>query len=330
MKAVQIAAFGSPADVLTVTDLPDPPRPVGDEVVVAVEYSPVNMHDLAFVGGLFFEPPLPAIPGNEGVGRVVATGPDVTGVATGDRVVLPLLSGAWRERVTVPAAGLTALPDGDVRQYAMLASNPPTAGLILDEFVPLRPGDWVAQNAANGGVGRALIAFARARGVRTVNLVRRPEAVAELKAAGADVVVVDGPDAADEIRSLIGDAQVRLAAAAVGGPAASTLLRVLAPGATVVDYGSYGIAVDPRDAEVTERGITVTKFFVGAFDRATKLVPLVDEAVRLVESGALTQPVAAVYPLAEAREAAAHTLRGGKVLLRVAEEQGGASGNAGS
>ncbi|WP_406485772.1 zinc-dependent alcohol dehydrogenase family protein [Streptomyces phaeochromogenes] len=319
MKAVQIAAFGSPADVLTVTDLPDPPEPVGDEVVVAVEYSPVNMHDLAFVGGLFFEPPLPAVPGNEGVGRVVATGPDVTGVARGDRVVLPLLSGAWRELVTVPAAGLTALPEGDVRQYAMLASNPPTAGLILDEFVPLRPGDWVAQNAANGGVGRALIAFARARGVRTVNLVRSSEAVEELKTAGADIVVVDGPDAAEEIRTLIGDGRVRLAAAAVGGQAATTLLRLLEPGGTVVDYGSYGIDVDAQDAVVTDRGITVTKFFVGAFDRATKLVPLVDEAVSLVRFGALAMPVAAVYPLAEVREAAAHTLRGGKVLLRVGD-----------
>lgn len=317
MKAVQIVAFGNPADVLTVTDLPEPPQPTGDDVVVAVEYSPINMHDLAFVGGLFFEPPLPAIPGNEGVGRVVATGPDVTGVTTGDRVVLPLLSGAWRERVTVPAAGLTALPDGDVRQYAMLASNPPTAGLILDEFVSLRPGDWVAQNAANGGVGRALIAFARARGLRTVNLVRRPEAVEELTAAGADIVVVDGPEAADEIRSLIGDGRVRLAAAAVGGQAATTLLRLLEPGGTVVDYGSYGIDVDPQDPQVTHRGITVTKFFVGAFDRTTKLVPLIDEAVSLVGSGALTQPVAAVYPLTEAREAAAHTLRGGKILLHI-------------
>src|SRR5205807_1797465 len=81
-----------------------------------------------------------------------------------------------------PAAGQFALPEADPRQVAMLGINPPTAALLLNESIDLRPGDWVAQNAANSGVGRSLIAIAKARGLKTINFVRRPELVPELQA----------------------------------------------------------------------------------------------------------------------------------------------------
>jgi NADPH:quinone reductase-like Zn-dependent oxidoreductase len=72
----------------------------------------------------------------------------------------------------------------------MLRINPPTAALPLSEYIPLNPGDWIVQNAANSVVGRAVIAFARARGIRTVYLVRRPELIDELFAVGGDIVLL--------------------------------------------------------------------------------------------------------------------------------------------
>ena len=65
----------------------------------------------------------------------------------------------------------------DDAQASMALINPLTARLMLTEFVPVAPGEFVIQNAANSGVGRAVIAIARARGLRTVNIVRRPELV---------------------------------------------------------------------------------------------------------------------------------------------------------
>jgi NADPH:quinone reductase-like Zn-dependent oxidoreductase len=59
----------------------------------------------------------------------------------------------------------------------MLGINPPAASLLLDEASDLKPGDWVVQNAANSGVGRSLIAIAKARGNKTINLVPRPELI---------------------------------------------------------------------------------------------------------------------------------------------------------
>jgi NADPH:quinone reductase-like Zn-dependent oxidoreductase len=74
-------------------------------------------------------PPLPAIGGSEGVGRIAA----------------------MEARLLVP------LPDGaDPLQLAMLTVNPPTASLMLSEFVPMIGGDWVTQNVANSGVGSYL------------------------------------------------------------------------------------------------------------------------------------------------------------------------------
>ena len=82
-------------------------------------------------------------------------------------MLVPLYSFSWRERLLAPAAGLFSLPDADPRQLAMLGINPPTAALLLDESIDLRPGDWVAQNAANSGVGRSLIAIHVDRSLRS-------------------------------------------------------------------------------------------------------------------------------------------------------------------
>jgi NADPH:quinone reductase-like Zn-dependent oxidoreductase len=90
----------------------------------------------------------------------------VESVRLGDRVLAPPSSFTWRERIVISAGGLSALhADADPQQSAMLAMNPPTAALLLSEYVDLQPGEWVVQNAANSGVGRWVIAFAKTHGL---------------------------------------------------------------------------------------------------------------------------------------------------------------------
>src|SRR6476659_722483 len=195
MRAIQITQFGNPGDVVRVVDLPEPPAPEDGEVKVAVEYSPLNLHDLVLVTGQLLRPPLPRVLGNEGIGRIVEVGSGVDTVEVGDLVVLPLLAGAWRERLLLSAEGLFALPEGNIEQLSMLGGNPPTAGLILSEYASLGPGDCVVQNAANSGVGRSLIALAKGRGFRTINIARNESVFADLKAVGADIVHRDDASA---------------------------------------------------------------------------------------------------------------------------------------
>jgi NADPH:quinone reductase-like Zn-dependent oxidoreductase len=150
----------------------------------------------------------------------LAVGSGVEHLKVGDRILIPLYAFSWRERLVVPAAGLFSLPDADPRQLAMLGINPPTASLLLDEASDLKPGDWVVRNAANSGVGRSLIVIAKARGLKTINLVPRRELVRELEAIGGDVVVVDEDGALDKIKTTIGNARVQLAVDGVSGKAA--------------------------------------------------------------------------------------------------------------
>ncbi|MDT5118518.1 MAG: hypothetical protein QOE30_4257, partial [Mycobacterium sp.] len=59
MRAIQIEQFGDPAQVLRFVDIEEPPPPGPHEVLVSVEVSPLNKHDLLVVTGMLARPPLP-------------------------------------------------------------------------------------------------------------------------------------------------------------------------------------------------------------------------------------------------------------------------------
>ena len=321
MRVIHLSAYGNPVDGLGMADVPEPKAPGANEVLVAIEYSPINPNDLLVARGVYpLRPELPSVIGNEGVGRVLAVGPGVANVAVGDRVVPPRSSWVWRERMVIPAEGLFALPRGaDPKQLAMLAINPPTASLLLSDYVDLNRGDIVVQNAANSGVGRWVIAFAKKRGLRTVNIVRRAELVTDLQAAGGDVVVVDGPEVTEEIKKAVGSGAIRLALDGVSGPATGVLGSVLAPGGTLVAYSAMSgaqMVLDPLAVIFTS--ITVKGFFMGHALWEGKIPAAIKEAATLVAEG-VKVPIAAVYRFSEIKKAVEHTLRGGKVLLDVAE-----------
>ena len=264
MRAALIKAFGEPTEVLELADVPEPSGPAAGEVLIGVEYAPVNMNDLYVIQGAFpVRPSLPSIVGNEGVGRVLAVGGGVEHPKVGDRVLIPLYAFSWRERLVVPAAGLFSLPEAEPQQLAMLGINPPTASLLLDEASDLKPGDWVVQNAANSGVGRSLIAIAKARGIKTINLVRRPELIPELQAIGGDLVVVDEDGAPDKIRAAVGNGRVPLATDGVAGKSSAMIAGALSEHGIFVVYAYMGggpVAINPFDLIV--KRIVVKGFFL--------------------------------------------------------------------
>jgi NADPH:quinone reductase-like Zn-dependent oxidoreductase len=201
----------------------------------------------------------------------------------------------------------------------MLGINPPTAALLLSEFVSLNPGDWVLQNAANSGVGRWVIAFAKLRGLRTLNVVRRPELVGELKALGGDVVVVDSPDVGRQIKEALGQTDVRLAMDGVSGPATGVLAAALAMRGTVVVYSAMSrmpIAASPLDTIF--KSLTLRGFFMGHPQYTDKIPPAIKQAAAMIAAGQVRIPVAATYPLRAIKDAVAHAQLGGKVLLDIA------------
>jgi NADPH:quinone reductase-like Zn-dependent oxidoreductase len=242
----------------------------------------------------------------------------VGGSATGfsRRLAASLGGSEWSYR----RAAFSALPpDADPQQLAMLGINPPTAALLLSEYVDLKPGEWVVQNAANSGVGRWVIAFAKTRGLKTVSIVRRPELVAELEALGGDVVVVDSPDVPERINAAVGQAELRLALDGVSGPATGVLAATLSPRATLVSFAAMSeglMSINPLD--VIFKPLTMRGFWLGHPEIAAKIAPAIAPAAAMIASGRVRIPVAATYPLSSIKEAVAHVQRGGKILLDVA------------
>lgn len=318
MLVAQVSRFGRADDVIELVEQPDPGPPGAGEVLITAELFPINPADLENLAGNYgaTPPALPMLVGTEGVGLVATVGPGVTHLQPGDRVLLPG-PGAWRERVVCNAASLFALPTGvDPRQLAMLRVNPPTAYLMLHQYVAPEPGHWVVQNAANSGVGRLVVELAREIGMRSINVVRRPELVEPLRAAGADVVVLDGPDLAARVRDEIGDGTVPLALDAVGGAATQRLARCLTDGGTVVNYGilsGESSVIDGR--ELIFRGVTVTGFWLRRWFAQTPPQEIAATYRRLASrlaDGALVVGVEEIYPLTRIKEAVAHAARGGR------------------
>lgn len=323
MKAVQFAEFGLPQDVADCVEVDDPGAPVADEVVVEVEAFPINPVDLLTIEGRYASrPDLPAIPGSESVGRIAAVGHKVADLAVGDRVI-NLGRNNWVQKLKVNASSVIKVPQtAPVLQLAMLKVNPASAFLMLRNYVTLEPGDWIIQNAANSGVGTYLIRLAQARGLHSVNLVRRDELIQPLKDLGADVVIVDGPDLGERVAEATGGADIKLAIDAVAGEACQRLAECLAEGGTVVNYGLLSgqpCTISPH--QVVFRDITLTGFWLvkalGGMARE-QITALYSELAEGVVTGHLESAVEATYSIQDIDRALAHAGRrgrGGKILV---------------
>jgi len=317
MKQVLIDRYGTPWEVARCAEVPDVGEPAADEVIFDVLAFPINPADMWFCKGSYrLKPPLPATPGAECVGRVTAVGSAVEHVRAGD-LVINLQRENWTQKRRVKGDDAIPLPAGiDLRQAAMVRINPPTARLMLSDFVELAGGEWVIQNVANSAVGRLLIVQAHQRGLRTVNVVRRAELAEELKALGADVVLVDGDDLAERVAGATGNAAIRLGVEAIGGAATGRIVDCVTTEGTVVHYGSMS-GEDPRvgRSNLIYRGIKLTGFMLGrglAKRDPTRIRKIYAELAAQVVAGTLYAPVDTVYPIEKIKEALAHADKGGR------------------
>jgi NADPH:quinone reductase-like Zn-dependent oxidoreductase len=113
-----------------------------------------------------------------------------------------------------------------------------------------------------------------------------------------------------------------LAVDSVGGSATATLIQLLSDRGVLVTYASatgQPLAID--ELQLIGKHLTVKGFFLGDYDHVSKVLPAQIEAAPLVASGALTVPVAAVYPIAKIKEALEHLHKGGKILLDFSQPQ---------
>ena len=322
-KAAIYETHGNPPEVVRIVELPWP-KPAANEAIVRMLAAPINPADLNSVEGKYpIRPALPATPGMEGAGIISELGSSVRNLAVGTPVILPHGLGTWREACAIAAEKLVSVPVGiDPIQAAMLKVNPITAWRMLHDFVALERGEWLIQNVANSGAGRCVIQIARELGYRTVNIVRRPELVDELRSEGGNVVLVDGETLKDEVAAATQKATIRLALNAVGGDAAIRMAKTLASDATIVTYGAMSLKpMCIPNGMLIFKNLRFTGFWVNkwyeaatATERAETFAPLFEMAKR----GLLHAKVEKTYPLEDAKaaiERASQPKRTGKILF---------------
>jgi len=322
-KAAVYETHGNPVEVLRVVDVPLA-QPAANEAAVKMSAAPINPADLNAIEGKYpIKAALPAVPGMEGAGVVTDVGSAARDFAIGTRVILPHNFGTWREIAVIPAERLVAVPkEIEPIQAAMLKVNPITAWRMIHDFVSLKLGDWLIQNAANSGAGECVIQIARELGIKTVNVVRRPELVEELHSLGGDVVLVDGDNLRDEVAAATGKAPIRLALNAVGGENGLRVAKCLASDGTMVTYGAMSLQpLCIPNGMLIFKNLRFTGFWVNkwydaatAEERAETFQPLFDMAKR----GLLRTKVEKTYPLSEVQAAIQHASRNkraGKIVF---------------
>jgi len=233
---------------MKVVDIPIP-KPEAGQVLVKVKASPINPSDIAFLrGGYNIVKSLPAIPGFEGVGKIVEVGKGIDKSVIGERVAFFIQddnSGAWAEYAIVGKNDFIIVDNElPLEQAACLFVNPFTA-YALFEHLSDNKHQAIIQSAANGQVGQFIRYFAKEHDIEVINLVRKSEQV-EMLINAVCKYVLDTNDEKfeDKLTQLSSRLNATAAIDAVGGELSGKILNAMPAGSEVVVYGGLsGMAV---------------------------------------------------------------------------------------
>jgi len=319
MKAIRVESTGGP-EVLRLADVPSP-VPAEGQVRVRVEAAGLNFIDVYQRTGLY-PVPLPATPGLEGAGTVLALGPEVKGLAFGDRVAWANAPGSYAEEVVASVERLVKVPAGvDGRAAAAVMLQGMTAHYLVETVYPLKPGDACLVHAAAGGVGLLLVQMAKRKGARVFATVSTEGKAALARQAGADsVILYTEQDFAAEVKRLTGGRGVEVVYDSVGQTTFEKGFECLALRGTMALFGQSSGVVPPVSPSVLAKGsffLTRPTLFHYAADRAS-LERRAGDVLGQVAAGELEVRIGRTFPLAAAAEAH-RALEGrqttGKVLL---------------
>ncbi|WP_346346739.1 medium chain dehydrogenase/reductase family protein [Streptomyces sp. SID161] len=314
------------------------PEPGRGQIVIAMEATGVSFAEQQMRRGRYYDqPPFPFVPGYDLVGRVFATGPGVDSGLTGRRVAALVKVGGWASHVVVDARDAVEVPDGlTAAQAETVVVNGITARQMLHRTARVRAGRTVLVHGAGGGVGSVVVQLALAAGVKVIGTAspRHHEALREL---GVTPVDYRGADVPARVRELA-PGGVDAVFDHVGGRSVVDSWHLLAPGGTLVCYGSASTRDDTGSKQwpvlkilartwlwntlPNGRRAHFYNIWAGralAKDRfRTRLRSDLTEVFTAVDRGDVTARIAAQLPLSQAAEALRLAESGtvtGKVVL---------------
>jgi NADPH2:quinone reductase len=299
MKRIVALTPGGP-DQLTVQDVPVP-EPGPGEVLIRIAVSGVNFIDAYFRGGLY-KSDLPIVLGNEGAGVVERTAADVTDLRAGDRVVYAMHRGSYAEYAAVPARLVAKIPDAvDFATAAAVMLQGATAHYLTHSTFPLGPAHTCVVHAAAGGAGGLTVQMAKDRGARVIGTTSTEAKAHEVRALGADDVIVhETHDFEVEVKRLTDGRGVDVVYDSVGKTTFDRSLKVIRPRGTMVLFGQSSGPVPPIDLNIlNQRGsLYVTRPSLAHYLATRDEVQWrADEVFARIVSGALKVRISGTYGL---------------------------------
>ena len=296
------------ADVLGLRDRPTP-SPAAGQVTVSQTKMGLNFLDVYQTSGVY---PFPEndvfVPGNEGVGKVLAVGEGVTAFKEGDRVGYPLVVGAFAEERVIAADRLVQLPDDvsdDMAAATMLKGM--TVEYLLTRSVPLQAGDTVLFHAAAGGVGLLAGQWLKAIGVTSIGTAGSKEKCALASEAGYDHVInYSTDDFVGAVKDITGGKGVRAVYDSVGKDTYPGSLQVLQDCGHFIAFGqSSGLITDFKLGDLAANGSLYAQRPTLATYIASnaQLAEMAQNLFSMLSAGKIKASVNQRYDLADTAEA---------------------------
>jgi NADPH2:quinone reductase len=235
----------------------DVPMPKPTELRIRQTRCGVNFIDTYVRSGLY-PTPLPYVPGQEGVGEIIAVGDDVADFKVGDRVTYSTMGGGGYASERVIASDLAfKIPDFVSDEVAAaLTMKGLTAQMLLRQTFKVGSETTLLVHAAAGGVGTILCQWASHLGATVIGTVGSDEKIEVARANGCrDVIVYTREDFVERVKALTKGDLCDVVYDGVGKTTAIGSLDCLKPLGMFVSYGNASGPVEPFSMlELAKRG----------------------------------------------------------------------------
>jgi NADPH:quinone reductase len=307
MKAVVCTEFGPPEN-LVVEEVDEPVAGPG-QLLVDVKAAAVTFPDTLMLEDKYqFKTGLPYTPGTEGAGVVAAVGEGVEGWSIGDRVVGGLgTTGAFAERMVIPALAARRLPDG-VSFEAVTGLNYAYGTTLygLKYRADLQAGETLLVTGAGGAVGLSAVEIGKLMGARVIAAASSEDKLDLCRERGADETINYATEnLKDRAKELTGGQGVNVVYDCVGGDKAEQALRAIAwEGRFLVIGFTAGIPSIPLNLTLL-KSCQIVGVFYGAMTarEPEKNAAITNQLIEWVANGDLQPHVSGRYPLERAGEA---------------------------
>ncbi|MBI1321353.1 MAG: zinc-binding dehydrogenase [Candidatus Hydrogenedens sp.] len=354
MKALVFERYGKADEVLELRDIPEP-QPGPGEVKVKMLYSPMNPSDIVnTVEGAYRDavgraiwnlgrdesaytidpqgerklPPLPHVPGLEGVGVVVDAGAGLyPRMLVGKRVtVVGARKGNWQEyNITEAKLALPVKRGISDEQAAVSFVNPVTAYAMVRDVLQCGPGDLVLQSAGNSELGKMIARLGKRLGYQTISIVRDKAQAAHLLSLGAaHVIDISTENLRKRVHEITRGQGVKYALDPISGPLANEMVQCLGLGGRLLVYGTLStepLQFSSRDLMTplsSVEGYFLTNWMAGK--SLLQKLSVTRKVAALVQDGTLQSDIRQVFPLEQYKEAMAALKEPGnqgKILLKL-------------